>query len=78
VLDEIRAIAEELDATPAQVALRWLIEQPEFTTVPIVGARTPEQLTENLGAVECSLSDEQFNRIVDARYADDGKRWGHR
>jgi aryl-alcohol dehydrogenase-like predicted oxidoreductase len=78
VLDEIRAVADELDATPAQVALRWLIEQPDITCVPIVGARTPEQLEENVGAVDLSLSDAQFNRIVDARYAEDGERWGHR
>ncbi|MFC7249698.1 aldo/keto reductase [Halomicroarcula sp. GCM10025324] len=78
VLAEIEAIAEDLDATPAQVALRWLIEQPDLTCVPIVGARTVDQLDENVGAVDLSLSDDQFNRIVSARYADDGERWGHR
>ncbi|KOX93726.1 aryl-alcohol dehydrogenase [Haloarcula rubripromontorii] len=78
VLDELRAVADELDATPAQVALRWLIEQPDITCVPIVGARTVDQLDENVGATDISLSDEQFNRIVSARYADDGERWGHR
>ncbi|MFC6975545.1 aldo/keto reductase [Halomicroarcula sp. GCM10025709] len=78
VLDELRAVAADLDATPAQVALRWLIEQHDFTCVPIVGARTVGQLDENVGAVELSLSDDQFNRIVSARYADDGRRWGHR
>ncbi|AUG48166.1 aryl-alcohol dehydrogenase [Haloarcula taiwanensis] len=78
VLDELRAVADELDATPAQVALRWLIEQPDITCVPIVGARTADQLDENVGATDISLSDEQFNRIVSARYAEDGERWGHR
>ncbi|QIO22257.1 aldo/keto reductase [Haloarcula sp. JP-L23] len=78
VLDEIRAVADELDATPAQVALRWNIEQPDFTCVPIVGARTVDQLDENVGATDISLSDDQFNRIVDARYAESGERWGHR
>ncbi|WP_424000115.1 aldo/keto reductase [Haloarcula salina] len=78
VLDELRSVADELDATPAQVALRWLVEQPDITCVPIVGARTVDQLDENVGAVDISLSDEQFNRIVSARYADDGERWGHR
>jgi len=78
VLDELRTVADELDATPAQVALRWLIEQPDITCVPIVGARTVDQLDENVGATDISLSDEQFNRIVSARYADDGERWGHR
>ena len=78
VLDEIRAIADEADATPAQVALRWLIEQPDFTCVPIVGARTVDQLDENVGAVDVSLSDDQFQRIIDARYAESGTRYGHR
>jgi aryl-alcohol dehydrogenase-like predicted oxidoreductase len=78
VLDEIRAIADEIDATPAQVALRWLVEQPDFTCVPIVGARTVEQLDENVGAVDVSLGDDQFQRIVDARYAESGTRYGYR
>ena len=78
VLDELRAVADELDATTPQVALRWLIEQPDITCVPIVGARTVDQLDENVGAADITLSDDQFNRIVDARYAEDGERWGHR
>jgi aryl-alcohol dehydrogenase-like predicted oxidoreductase len=75
VLDAIRAVAEEVDATPAQVALRWLMDQSEFTCVPIVGARTPAQLEENLGAVDVSLSDDQFDRIVTARYDAEGTRY---
>ena len=67
VLDAVREIGDELDATPAQVALRWLIDREEFTCVPIVGARTTDQLDENLGAVEISLSDDQRHRIEDAR-----------
>jgi len=78
VLEEIRAIAGELDATPAQVALRWLIEHEKFTCVPIVGARTVDQLAENVGAVDIALTDDQFDRVVDARYDGEGSRWGHR
>jgi len=77
VLDEIRAVADELDATNAQVALRWLMDHDEFTCVPIVGARTVDQLDENVGAVDVSLSDAQFDRILDARYDEAGTRWGH-
>ncbi|GAB3687214.1 aldo/keto reductase [Salinarchaeum chitinilyticum] len=72
VLDAIRAVADEEDATPAQVALAWLMAQEEFTCVPIVGARTTDQLDENVGAVEVELSDEQFARIDEARYDADG------
>jgi len=78
VLDELRAVADDVDATTPQVALRWLIEQPDITCVPIVGARTVDQLDENVGAADITLSDDQFNRIVSARYAEDGERWGHR
>ena len=70
VLDAVRTVADEVDATPAQVSLRWLIEQPRFTCVPIFGARSVEQLEENVAAAEISLSDEQFDRIADA-YHDD-------
>ncbi|ODR80285.1 aryl-alcohol dehydrogenase [Haladaptatus sp. W1] len=66
VLDEIRAIADELDATPAQVALRWLIQQRDFSCTPIVGARTVEQLEENVGAADIELSAGQYDRIADA------------
>jgi aryl-alcohol dehydrogenase-like predicted oxidoreductase len=72
VLDAIRAVAEEEDATPAQVALAWLMAQDEFTCVPIVGARTTDQLEENLGAIDVDLSDEQFRRIDEARYDESG------
>jgi aryl-alcohol dehydrogenase-like predicted oxidoreductase len=75
VLDEIRAIADEIDATPAQVALCWLMDQPEITCVPIVGARKPGQIDENVGAVPLSLSADHFDRIVDARYDEDGNRY---
>ncbi|MWG36258.1 aldo/keto reductase [Halomarina oriensis] len=75
VLDELRAVAAACDATPAQVALRWLMDQREFSCVPIVGARTVDQLDENLGALDVTLSDEQFERIDDARYDEGGERY---
>jgi aryl-alcohol dehydrogenase-like predicted oxidoreductase len=77
VLDEVRRVADEVGATPAQVALRWLMDWDEFTCVPIVGARTAEQLSENVAAADVSLSDDQWDRIMDARYAPDGTLWGH-
>jgi len=78
VLNAVRTVAEEVDATPAQVALRWLIDQDRFTCVPIVGARTIDQIDENVGAVEVDLSDDQHDRISEARYDEDGRQWGHR
>jgi len=70
VLAAVRDVADEVDGTPAQVALRWLMENGEFTCVPIVGARTPEQLSENAGAVEIELTTDQYSRITDAYEAE--------
>jgi aryl-alcohol dehydrogenase-like predicted oxidoreductase len=77
VLDEVRAVADEVDATPAQVALRWLMDYPEATVIPIVGARTVDQLDENVGAADVDLTDDQWERITNARYDEEGRRWGH-
>jgi aryl-alcohol dehydrogenase-like predicted oxidoreductase len=65
-LDAVRAVADDVDATPAQVALRWLIERSRFTCVPIVGARTVDQMEENLGAADVDLSAGQVEQISDA------------
>lgn len=68
VLDAVRSVADETGATPAQVAVRWLIEHERFpTVVPIVGASDVSQLEENVGAVDLSLSGEQVERIAAAR-----------
>lgn len=65
VLEAIDEVATEIEARPAQVALRWLIERP-FSCIPIVGARTVEQLVENVGASEISLTGDQRRRITEA------------
>ncbi|GAA0249718.1 aldo/keto reductase [Haladaptatus pallidirubidus] len=66
VLDEIQSVADDLDATPAQVSLRWLSQQESFSCIPIVGARTTEQLTDNAGAAKIELSSDQYERIESA------------
>lgn len=55
ILDAVQAIAAETNATPSQVALAWLITKPIVSSV-IFGARTLEQLKENLGAAELALT----------------------
>ncbi|MFC6961477.1 aldo/keto reductase [Halocatena marina] len=62
----VREIADEIDATPAQVSLAWLIAHPQVTA-PIVGARTTEQLAENISAVDISLTQSQFDRLSEAK-----------
>ncbi len=55
-------VAEGRGASPAQVALAWLLERPGVTSV-IVGARTDEQLADNLAAASLSLSAEETARL---------------
>jgi aryl-alcohol dehydrogenase-like predicted oxidoreductase len=55
-------VAEETQRSPAQIALRWVMQQPGVTA-PIVGARMPEQLADNLAAADFALSDEQLHRL---------------
>jgi len=59
---EVIAVANELGATPTQVAINWVRQGPALI-VPLVGARTVEQLEENLGCLGFSLSDEQRARL---------------
>jgi aryl-alcohol dehydrogenase-like predicted oxidoreductase len=65
-MDVVETVAEEVGASPAQVALAWLMHH-EQVTAPIIGARTTGQLEENLAAAAVSLSDDQFERLADAR-----------
>jgi aryl-alcohol dehydrogenase-like predicted oxidoreductase len=58
----VAAVAAELEATPAQVALRWLLEQPGVTA-PILGARRPEHLEDNLGCLNVALDAGQRDRL---------------
>jgi aryl-alcohol dehydrogenase-like predicted oxidoreductase len=58
----VKQVAQELDTTPAAVALRWVLEQPGVSS-PIIGVRTYEQLEQNLSALEVELSDEQRRRL---------------
>jgi aryl-alcohol dehydrogenase-like predicted oxidoreductase len=64
--DELDAVAEEVDATPAQTALAWLMHR-DGVTAPIVGARTLAQLDENLQAAAIDLSEEQMKRLTAAK-----------
>jgi aryl-alcohol dehydrogenase-like predicted oxidoreductase len=56
IADVVNDIASRTGRSPAQVALNWVLHRPGVTA-PVVGARTPEQLAENLGAVGWQLDD---------------------
>jgi aryl-alcohol dehydrogenase-like predicted oxidoreductase len=62
IADVVKSIASELDQSPARVALAWTLRNPAVTS-PIIGARTLEQLEDNLGALQLSLSDSQCARL---------------
>jgi aryl-alcohol dehydrogenase-like predicted oxidoreductase len=64
VIDAVERVAGERGATMPQVALAWLVDRPGVSSV-ILGARTLEQLEENLGAVGLHLSDEEA-AVLDA------------
>jgi aryl-alcohol dehydrogenase-like predicted oxidoreductase len=54
IVERVRAVAERLGATPAQVALAWVLAQDEHM-VPIPGTTRPERVEENVGAAFVSL-----------------------
>ena len=65
VLDVVKAIATELDASPAQVALAWVMARPGISST-LIGARTVEQLKGNLAAASLRLDDGQMARLNEA------------
>ncbi|RIA83683.1 Aldo/keto reductase [Glomus cerebriforme] len=62
ILDEVKAIAEEIGRTPVQVVLNWTQQKPGITS-PLIGARTVTQLEENLKSLEFKLTPEQMKRL---------------
>ena len=62
VVDALDAVAKETGKTIAQIALNWLLQRPTVATL-IIGARTEEQLKQNLGAVGWQLTAEQIARL---------------
>ena len=59
----LEAVAQERDASMARVALAWLRQQPGVTSV-IVGARSVEQLRDDLGAADLELSADEMERLA--------------
>ncbi|NPV65984.1 MAG: aldo/keto reductase [Anaerolineae bacterium] len=64
-IDVLREIAQERGKTPAQVALNWVLHKPGVTA-PIFGARTLDQLEQNLGCVGWKLTPEEVARLDEA------------
>jgi len=65
LVDLLRQIGEQKNATPAQIALAWLLAQKPWI-VPIPGTRKLNRLEENIGAVEVELTPDDLREIDDA------------
>lgn len=63
VADVVRAVGTRLGASPAQVALAWVLQAG---AIPVIGARTLEQLTDNLGAFDVRLDAEAMAQLDEA------------
>jgi aryl-alcohol dehydrogenase-like predicted oxidoreductase len=73
-VDLLTEIAERKDATPAQVALAWLLEQKPWI-VPIPGTTKLHRLDENIASTELELSPEEIAEIEGAQIEAQGDRY---
>ncbi|MFJ3379257.1 aldo/keto reductase [Curtobacterium sp. NPDC090217] len=62
IVDEVKTVATEAGATPAQVALAWLLAQGD-DIVPIPGTKRVSRLEENVGAADLTLTADQVARL---------------
>lgn len=67
----VREIAQELDATPSQIATRWVLDRPG-QIIPILGATKAAQLQETLQALDLQLTPEQHGRLEESSRIDMG------
>lgn len=63
IIGEVVSIAGEIGCSPAQVAINWLRQQPAAAVIPVVGARTVDQMRDNLGCLDFSLTADQLARL---------------
>jgi aryl-alcohol dehydrogenase-like predicted oxidoreductase len=64
IVDEVQAVASEVDASPAQVALAWLLAQGD-DIAPIPGTKRVSRIEENTAADGIELSADQIQRLND-------------
>ena len=72
VVDAVKAAAKEVNASPARVALAWALAQPGITSL-IIGAKTVEQLDDNLGAEDLVLPPAVLKRLDEVSAVE----WGY-
>ncbi len=64
IIETVETIAKARGVSMAQVALAWTVARPAVTSV-ILGARTSEQLADNLAAAKLSLSEKEMKKLSD-------------
>ena len=62
IVDVMKKIADTKNISVAQIALAWLLHQPVVSSI-IIGAKKPEQLDDNLKAIEVKLSTEELEQL---------------
>lgn len=62
IIDVMKRIGDELGVSVAQIALAWMLRKPQITSI-IIGAKTKEQLLDNIKATEVQLSTEQMAEL---------------
>ena len=65
VVEVLKSFAEKKNASPAQIALAWLLAKKPWI-VPIPGTRNPDHLSENLGAIDVELTPADLQAIETA------------
>lgn len=61
------AVSDDIGVASAHVALAWLRQRPGVVEVPLLGARRPDQLGDNLDGLELVLGSEQLDRLDEVR-----------
>jgi aryl-alcohol dehydrogenase-like predicted oxidoreductase len=65
LIDALGALASDRGVSPSQLAIAWVLAKGKGI-VPVIGARTPKQLSESLGALDLELSPQDVARIEEA------------
>jgi aryl-alcohol dehydrogenase-like predicted oxidoreductase len=65
IVKTLMDVADKCEASPAQVALAWLVNR-QIPVIPIIGARQEDQLKSNLGALEVAITSDDIARLDEA------------
>lgn len=71
IVQAVLKVAREINRTPAQVSLRWIMQKSP-RIIPIIGAKTLAQFEDNMKCLEFALSDEHFRLLNEASRIEEG------